>query len=38
MRYDANLGIGYVPGNVSVTTNANCTAANAGDPSCYLDI
>ena len=36
LRYGGGLGIGYVPGDVLITTNANCTTANANDPSkCY---
>ncbi len=39
MRYGGGLGIGYVPGNVLITTNANCTAANANDTTkCYPGI
>ncbi|MGZ3407487.1 MAG: hypothetical protein ACXVAN_13655 [Polyangia bacterium] len=36
LRYGGGLGIGYVPGDVLITTNANCTSANASDPTkCY---
>jgi len=31
LRYGGGLGIGYVPGDVLITTNAGCTAANARD-------
>ena len=31
LRYGGGLGIGYAPGDVLITTNANCTAANATD-------
>lgn len=33
LRYGGGLGIGYVPGDVLITTNANCTAANANNPA-----
>ena len=36
LRYGGGLGIGYAPGDVLLTTNANCTAANATDTTkCY---
>jgi hypothetical protein len=36
LRYGGGLGIGYVPGDVLITTNANCTTANASDTTkCY---
>ena len=31
LRYGGGLGIGYVPGDVLITTNAGCNAANAND-------
>lgn len=31
LRYGGGLGIGYAPGDVLLTTNAGCTAANATD-------
>lgn len=31
LRYGGGLGIGYVPGDVLITTNAGCTSANAKD-------
>jgi hypothetical protein len=31
LRYGGGLGVGYVPGDVLITTNAGCTAANAND-------
>jgi hypothetical protein len=31
LRYGGGLGIGYVPGDVLITTNAGCTAQNASD-------
>jgi xanthosine utilization system XapX-like protein len=31
LRYGGGLGIGYAPGDVLITTNAGCTAANATD-------
>ncbi|MCA1663134.1 MAG: hypothetical protein LC659_02470, partial [Myxococcales bacterium] len=31
LRYGGGLGIGYVPGDVLITTNAGCTSANASD-------
>src|SRR3954451_3929976 len=33
LRYGGGLGIGYVPGDVLITTNAGCTSANASDPT-----
>ena len=39
LRYGGGLGIGYVPGNVLITTNANCNAQNANDTTkCYPGI
>ncbi|HEX9105328.1 MAG TPA: hypothetical protein VF997_24125 [Polyangia bacterium] len=36
LRYGGGLGLGYAPGDVLITTNTNCTAANAKDPTqCY---